>query len=43
MNRIAAPILVALALSIASAAHAAPLSTPSDVAKFFQQQKLNGN
>jgi len=43
MNRIIAPIVLALTVAISGSAIAAPLSTNTDVSTFFQQQKLNGN
>lgn len=44
MNHIIAPVLLALSLSLATAALASPpLKTDADVARFFSQQILNGN
>jgi hypothetical protein len=43
MNRIIAPLLLAISLSLATAATAGPLKTNSDVAQFFTNQSLNGN
>lgn len=43
MNRIIAPVLLALTLSLATAAVAAPLKTNADVTRFFEQLQLNGN
>ena len=44
MNRIIAPALLFIAISISSAAIAAPsLKTPSDVRTFFDTQLTNGN
>ncbi|MEQ1698320.1 MAG: hypothetical protein ABL901_21025 [Hyphomicrobiaceae bacterium] len=43
MNRIIAPVLLALSLTLATAVVAAPLKTDADVSKFFSQLQLNGN